>query len=80
MVWERLDATLILDENLDSGETPLTVAVLHGSNRCAAKLLSAGCKFESSEDSPDHPGMALISKSFHLGYFTIVKLLLTGEL
>ena len=55
------------------------VAVLHGSNLCAAKLLSAGCIFTSNEDSAGSPGSSIVSKAFHLGYFTIVKMLLTGE-
>lgn len=66
-----------IDAKANEGETPLMVAVLHGSNLCAAKLLSAGCIFTSNEDSAGSPGSSIVSKAFHLGYFTIVKMLLT---
>lgn len=65
-----------IDAKSEGGETPLTVAVLHGSDRCAAKLLSAGCDFISEDDTTGSPGSAMLSKAFHLGYFTIVKMLL----
>lgn len=60
------------------GETPLMVAVLHGSSRCVAKLLSAGCDFTSNDDVQGNPGSSMISKAYHLGYFTIVKMLMTA--
>ena len=56
------------------------VAVLHGSSSCVAKLLSAGCDFTSNDDVQGNPGSSMISKAYHLGYFTIVKMLMTGEL
>ena len=55
------------------------VAVLHGSSRCVAKLLSAGCDFRSNDDVPRNPGSSMVSKAYHLGYFTVVKMLMTGE-
>lgn len=73
------DQGLNLDVKSDSAETPLMAAVLHGSSRCAALLLSAGCDFTTPDDVPaDGPGSALVKRAFHLAFFPIVKMLLTA--